>query len=114
MPLKVCVGCSRITSSTRCPDCQTNYNRRQYDSRRARGKRTGTTAAYRKARKQAMARANGRCEYINGDGIRCIETTSLECHHIAGDPLDHRLDGLIVVCHGHHMELERRRRSNGR
>lgn len=110
MALKVCNGCSRITNGPLCPECRGKRNRRQYESRKARGKRTGTTSEYRTNRAKALERAGGRCEYFH-EGIRCIETTSLECHHINGEHHDHRPENLTVLCHGHHMTVEAGRRS---
>ena len=49
-------------------------------------------------RSKVEDRAHGHCEYPKGGP----HTRGLEIHHINGDPSDHRLENLILLCKKHH------------
>jgi len=58
------------------------------------GQRTPIPASIRH---KVWDRANGHCEYNGGP-----HEGRLQIHHINGDPSDHSLDNLILLCEKHH------------
>ncbi|MEM3715355.1 MAG: HNH endonuclease signature motif containing protein [Nitrososphaeria archaeon] len=48
-------------------------------------------------RRQVYVRAHGHCEQQD-----CRSTENLQIHHINGDPSDHSLENLILLCGYHH------------
>lgn len=76
---RTCIDCGRtIRGGSRCRDCTrkaeaTRQSRQPYRA-------AYSSAEYRAARRQRMALAGGRCEWIYGDGRRCPEPAT-EAHH---------------------------------
>ncbi len=55
-------------------------------------------------RAKTFARDGYQCIHVRSDnGLRCTETTNLECDHI-GDRGDHSLDNLRTLCRYHHAK----------
>ncbi len=67
------------------------------------GKRTPIPMS---TRRQVYSRAHNHCEWPGG----CPSTKNLQIHHINGDPSDHRLDNLILLCKRHHDLLTNKQR----
>lgn len=82
--------------------------------------------AWARIRAEALERAGHRCENVyvlhrvvreEGDTVwtqdhatRCAETTGLEVHHKTYESLGSEAWGdLIVLCHEHHLDADRRR-----
>lgn len=75
------------------------------------------SAEYKHARKEAMWRARGRCEYREGvpsgydifKAPRCTEIERLECHHLRY-PKTRPLTAtdLLILCKYHHAWIEHR------
>ena len=66
------------------------------------------SAEYKAARKEAMERAGGRCEYAV-IFLRCVEMEHLEAHHRCypkSRPLE--ASDLLICCRYHHNFLEKR------
>jgi 5-methylcytosine-specific restriction endonuclease McrA len=94
MPSKSCPYCHAIVRES---DWFTHL-RGHSDRRRP---RRGTTAAWRVARKQALARDGYRC-------TTCWATGSLEVHHIDGDWRNNLLVNLATLCERCHKHLKKR------
>ena len=107
MPLKACTVCGRPSDQRRCPAHHREQYAKQDASRRARGKRHGSTRSYRKARTEALARDGYRCTYVER-GRRCTATSRLETHHRNGNPRDDRAENLATICPEHHNLIERK------
>lgn len=58
------------------------------------------SAAYRKARRAAIRRANGRCEVCREPLPRIGHHRRIECqtHHVDGDPMNNDPRNLLVCC----------------
>jgi 5-methylcytosine-specific restriction endonuclease McrA len=116
----------KICSVPRCPEtipgggpsrCLAHRREvaREYETRRP--DRTETmrfyrSAAWRKARAEALRRASGLCA---GCGARAVDVDHIRALRAGGDPLGQ--DNLIPLCHGCHSAksaMERPRRQGGR
>lgn len=64
-------------------------------------RRTPRPDGWKTLRAQAMARDGGQCTWID-DGARCTEPGT-DCDHI-GDPDDHSLNNLRMLCRHHHRK----------
>lgn len=53
------------------------------------------------------------CEFVDGDGTRCIECTGLQLHHKDGNPFNKRTENLEILCTTHHREADSLRRQAG-
>lgn len=81
-------------------------NRKRDASRAARGKRRGSTSAYRKAREIALQRDQYRCRVCGGTG------GGVQTHHVNGNAKDDRPENLVTLCRSHHDELEAKKRNS--
>ena len=62
------------------------------------------SAAWQKIRQRRLALATGRCEYTDGDGVRCQATSDLNVHHRNYLSVGAETDAdLEVLCKLHHL-----------
>lgn len=65
---------------------------------------------WRKLRRQALKRAQNRCEWITRTGRRCTATNRLEVHHLHYRTFGReQLEDVQVLCPRHHAIADRRR-----
>jgi 5-methylcytosine-specific restriction endonuclease McrA len=112
-------GCPETTTRSRCPAHESQHRAAKEARLRAADPRRAIyqSREWAQARAQARRRAQYRCEHVE-DGQRCPRIHGhgqrLEVHHVipvfdGGDPFD--LANLVVLCHDHHLLLERDYRS---
>lgn len=109
--LKPCAeqGCGALIpiGQRRCFRHRHLEDRRRDRSRRMRGRRTGSTTAWRRLREQVLKAYGHQCAATK-DGVRCGETERLEVHHLDGDQANDAISNLVPLCHEHHRFFEQR------
>jgi hypothetical protein len=102
MPTARVCACGRITTRTRCPDCERAHSRQRATEPQS---HIRNSAAWQRARAAAKARDNG-CAMRTQGGCN----GRLEVHHrtpiaAGGNPYD--LANLLTLCRTHHEQAER-------
>ena len=112
----ICPTCHRIVERGQRCVCSPVQQMPEAERQRRYPTRAGyRTAAYKAARRAAIARATTRAGTVRCE--RCstelhLKPRDTHAHHIDGDPMHNPRDGsnLVIVCHRCHLILEAERK----